>query len=208
MSGDSFRVLLRVLDLPSTGGINHQRARGGRPLEESHRRDRRIRRRRADHPSGRRRQSGHRRARRLVPGRPGREFLAGEWPERPSLRYLVHWALRRDELCDPGLCPDVPEGGRCDRCPQDKVDTAHTSEAGLLIRRALDSRTALNLGIHIGLADIRADEFFTMLILEDERDRLERERRTSPSNPSTRTSRASSRPLCARRRPPRTESTA
>jgi hypothetical protein len=20
----------------------------------------------------------------------------------------VHWALRREELCDPGLCPDAP----------------------------------------------------------------------------------------------------
>jgi len=25
--------------------------------------------------------------------------FSGEWPENPSLRYLVHWALRRDELC-------------------------------------------------------------------------------------------------------------
>jgi hypothetical protein len=46
----------------------------------------------------------------------------------------------------------------------------------LLIRRALGLRAALNLGIHIGLDDIRADEFYTMLILEEERDRLERER--------------------------------
>lgn len=37
-------------------------------------------------------------------------------------------------------------------------------------------RAALNLGIHIGLDDIRADEFYTMLILEEERDQLERER--------------------------------
>ena len=27
----------------------------------------------------------------------------------PSFRFLVHWALRREELCDPGLCPDAPE---------------------------------------------------------------------------------------------------
>jgi len=74
------------------------------------------------------------------------------------------------------LCPDAREGGRCDRCPLDRLDAAQTSEGGLLIRRALDLRAALNLGIHIGLDDIRADEFYTMLILEDERDQLERER--------------------------------
>jgi len=79
-------------------------------------------------------------------------------------------------LCDLGLCPDAPEGGRCDHCPLDKLDAAQTSEAGVLIRRALDLRAALNLGIHIGLDDIRTDEFYTMLILDDERDRLERER--------------------------------
>ncbi len=58
----------------------------------------------------------------------------------------------------------------------DKFDAAQTSEAGLLIRRALDIRAALNLGLHIGLDDIRADEFYAMLILDDERDQLERER--------------------------------
>jgi hypothetical protein len=74
------------------------------------------------------------------------------------------------------LCPDAPDGGRCDHCPQDPLDVAQTSEAGLLIRRALDMRAALNLGIHIGLDYIPADEFYTMLILDDERSQLERER--------------------------------
>jgi hypothetical protein len=46
----------------------------------------------------------------------------------------------------------------------------------LLIRRALDLRAALNVGIHITLDDIPANEFYTMLILDDERDQLERER--------------------------------
>ncbi len=88
----------------------------------------------------------------------------------------MHWALRRDELCDPGLCPDAPDGGRCDHCPQDRLDAAQTSEAGLLIRRALDLRAALNLGIQVGLDEIPANEFYTMLILDDERDQLDRER--------------------------------
>ncbi len=46
----------------------------------------------------------------------------------------------------------------------------------LLIRRALDMRAALSIGIHIGLGEIRADEFYAMLILDDERDQLDRER--------------------------------
>jgi hypothetical protein len=89
----------------------------------------------------------------------------------------VHWALRRDELCDPGLCQDAPDdGGRCDHCPLDKLDAAQSSEAGLLLRRAFDLRAALKLGLRIGLDEIRADEFYAMLILEAEWDRQDRER--------------------------------
>jgi len=88
----------------------------------------------------------------------------------------VHWALRREELCDPRLCPDAPEdGGRCDHCPLDRLDAAQSSETGLLIRRALDLQAALKLGIRISLEEIRADEFYTMLILEEERERLDQE---------------------------------
>jgi hypothetical protein len=79
-------------------------------------------------------------------------------------------------LCDPGLCPEAPEGGRCDRCPLDKLDASQTSETGMLIRRALDLRAALNLGIHVGLDEVPANEFYAMLILDDERDQLDRER--------------------------------
>jgi len=41
--------------------------------------------------------------------------------------------------------------------------------------RTLDLRAALKLGIHLGLDDMRADEFYAMLILEDEREKLDRE---------------------------------
>jgi hypothetical protein len=89
----------------------------------------------------------------------------------------MHWALRREELCDPGLCPDVPDdGGRCGRCPLDKLDAAQSSEAGLLLRRALDLRAALKIGIRIGLDEIQADEFRAMLTVEEERETLDRER--------------------------------
>jgi hypothetical protein len=75
------------------------------------------------------------------------------------------------------MCPDADDdGGRCDNCPLDKLDEAANSDAGLLIRRALDLRAALKLGVQVGLEEIAADEFHAMLILEEERDRLEQEK--------------------------------
>ena len=85
--------------------------------------------------------------------------------------------MRRDELCDPGLCPDAPDDdGRCDHCPLDKLDVAQASEKGLLIRRALDLMAALKLGVRISLDDIKADEFQAMLTIAEERDLLDREK--------------------------------
>ena len=84
--------------------------------------------------------------------------------------------MRRDELCNPDLCVDAPDdGGRCDHCPLDKLDAAQSSEAGLLLRRAIDLRAALKLGIRISLDEIRADEFHALVVLEEERDALDRE---------------------------------
>ena len=89
----------------------------------------------------------------------------------------MHWAMRREELCDPGLCPDAPDGeGRCDHCSLDKLDAAQASEKGLLIRRALDLMAAMRLNVSISLDEIRADEFQAMLIVAEERDLLEREK--------------------------------
>jgi len=61
-----------------------------------------------------------------------------------------------------------------DHCPHDRLDDSQSSETGLLIRRAIDLRAALKLGVRIGLDDIRADEFLAMLVLEAERELLER----------------------------------
>jgi hypothetical protein len=44
-----------------------------------------------------------------------------------------------------------------------------------LLRRALDLRAALKLGVRIGLDEIRADEFLALVVLEEERDALDRE---------------------------------
>ena len=75
------------------------------------------------------------------------------------------------------MCPDAPDdGGRCDHCPLDKLDTAQSSEHGLLLRRAIDMRAALKLGIRISLEEIRADEFYALVVLEEERDKLDREK--------------------------------
>jgi hypothetical protein len=82
---------------------------------------------------------------------------------------LIHWALRREELCDPGLCPDAPDGGgRGDHCPLDKLDAAQTSAPGMLLRRAVDLRAAMKLGLRLDLTDVQADEFHCLLILEEE----------------------------------------
>jgi hypothetical protein len=73
------------------------------------------------------------------------------------------------------LCPDAPDdGGRCDHCPLDKLDAAQSSEFGMLLRRAVDLHNALKLGVRIGLDEIAADEFYAMLLLEQERDKLHR----------------------------------
>jgi len=63
----------------------------------------------------------------------------------------------------------------------DKLDAAQSSEAGMLLRRAVDLQSALRMGIRIGLGEIRADEFAAMLILEEERDRLNREQSSNAS---------------------------
>ena len=86
--------------------------------------------------------------------------------------------MRREELCDQKLCPDSPEDGRsrCDHCPLDQIDADQSSERGLVIRCALDIMCALKLGVQISLEEIAADEFQAMMIIAEERDRLEREK--------------------------------
>ena len=111
--------------------------------------------------------------------------MTEEWPDQPSLRFLVYWALRREELCDVNLCPDSPDpstslrtgyGGRCEKCPLNRLDSAQHSEAGQLLRRALDLRAALRLGVSLSLDAIAADEFVAMLAIEEAQDQFEKER--------------------------------
>jgi len=44
-----------------------------------------------------------------------------------------------------------------------------------LLRRTLDLRAALKLGFRIGLDEIRADEFASLMVVEDEQQQLEAE---------------------------------
>mgnify|MGYP007011071177 CR=1 FL=1 len=45
-----------------------------------------------------------------------------------------------------------------------------------MLRRALDLRAALKLGIRISLDEIAADEFYALAVLEEEREAFDRER--------------------------------
>ena len=102
--------------------------------------------------------------------------MTEEWPDRPSLRFLVHWALRREELCDVKLCPDSPDdGSRCEKCPLDRLDAAQHSEPGQLLRQALDLEYALKSGVTISLSEIAADEFWALRVLQEERDKRDLE---------------------------------
>lgn len=55
------------------------------------------------------------------------------------------------------------------------------SEAGQLLRRAIDLRAALKLGVRVELNEILADEFTAIRALEDEQTRSERERLADPN---------------------------
>lgn len=75
------------------------------------------------------------------------------------------------------LCPDSPDdGSRCEKCPLDRLDAAQHSEAGHLLRRALDLRAAIRMGIVLGLDEVAADEFYAMLAIEEAQDQHEKER--------------------------------
>ena len=103
--------------------------------------------------------------------------MTEEWPDQPSLRFLVHWALRREELCDVKLCLDSPDDrSRCEKCPLDRLDRSKSSEPGQLLRRALDLRAAIKIGIALGLEEIAADEFYAILAVEEAQDQYEKER--------------------------------
>jgi hypothetical protein len=46
----------------------------------------------------------------------------------------------------------------------------------MLLRRAIDLRAALKVGVRIGLDEIRADEMRALMRLEEEQERLDRDK--------------------------------
>jgi len=56
------------------------------------------------------------------------------------------------------------------------LDAAQLTDTGQLLRRALDLRSALAMGVRIGLDEIDVDEFLAMQAVEQERDAYDRER--------------------------------
>lgn len=104
-------------------------------------------------------------------------LTAADWPERPTLQFLVHWLLRRDQICDgPRLCRDAPDDAtRCQACPLTRLEAAMDSHAGLLLQRAIDLEAALKLGFHLTLDGVTAEEFTALQILSNERERREAE---------------------------------
>jgi hypothetical protein len=56
------------------------------------------------------------------------------------------------------------------------LEDARGSEAGRLLRRALDLRAILKIGIPLTLDEIGADELYAMLIIEEEQNRYEDEK--------------------------------
>jgi hypothetical protein len=104
-------------------------------------------------------------------------LTATDWPERPTLQFLVRWLLRREQLCDgPWLCPEAAdEVTRCQACPLTKLEAAMDSHAGLVLQRAIDLESALKLGFHLTLDDVTAEESTALQILCAARDRREAE---------------------------------
>lgn len=84
--------------------------------------------------------------------------------------------MRREGLCDPNLgCPGT-EAHNESNCWLTRLREAEGTEAGQILRRALDMRAALKLGIQFGLDDLFADELLAMLIIEEEQNRFENEK--------------------------------
>ena len=88
----------------------------------------------------------------------------------------MYWGLRRDDLCDPGLCHDAPDDGRYDHCPLDRLDAESNGGAGQLLLRAQVFLAAMRAGVQVRLDDMTAEELAALLVLQEERIKFESER--------------------------------
>lgn len=81
----------------------------------------------------------------------------------------MRYALRRQELCDPQLCPEAPEGGRCGGCDLDVLDEMSLGWQGILLQSALEMHNYKVMGIHITLSDFTsADQLMALEVLHEE----------------------------------------
>jgi hypothetical protein len=79
----------------------------------------------------------------------------------------------------PGACPACGSERyfrqRCPICPLSRLESYEGTAAAQLLQRALDLKCAMKAGVQVRLDEIGAGEFRALLILEQERDRWERE---------------------------------
>jgi hypothetical protein len=84
--------------------------------------------------------------------------------------------MRRDQLCDPGLCPNSTDGARCDDCPLDRLEGAlRSSDAGYLIRSALEIEALAQAGLNISSDEVPADVANALVVIQHARARLQKE---------------------------------
>lgn len=88
----------------------------------------------------------------------------------------MYWGIRRDDLCDPGLCHDAPDDARCDHCPLDRLDAESNGGVGQLLQRTQLLLAAMRAGVQVRLDDMTAEELAALLVLQEERMKFESER--------------------------------
>lgn len=117
-------------------------------------------------------------------------------PEQPSLQELIHWSLRRDQICVPRCCDDSIEiyenddkehgrllrRERCGHCELDVLDRA-VSQVGPL-HRAFDIDFMLQVGVHLTPDDIDVEEFHALKSLRTERNKYQEEQNRNKPAPS------------------------
>jgi hypothetical protein len=89
--------------------------------------------------------------------------------------------MRREQLCEPDLCPSSIDGARCENCPLDRLEGAlRSSDAGYLIRSALEIESLAQIGLRIGSDEIPADVANALIVIQHARARLQKEQAERP----------------------------
>ena len=95
-----------------------------------------------------------------LPGGPRGKFLAGEWPDEPSLRYLDPLGAPARRAVRTRCCARTrPKVAAATTAPR-QLDAAQAPKPDCCPTRSRSARGTEASASHIGLDDIRADEFF------------------------------------------------